>query len=206
MHSVYEINPRRRRKNQRGERRWRPAAGRRAAGFRKRSAERRGGCASPPLLPLPGFRLQAKRVLRCLASIGDFARRFAATSPASDRSITYAHILPSASSPAMAKIVGFAPPPRLTASLCSSLPPLCPAAGLHLYTRCIHLYTLFTSVDVYRRKRLYTSVRLRRLLDAVFYFLGGEAAPLVLLSVNPCSNTGSGFPSESGLKNCRTAR
>lgn len=206
MHSVHEINPRQRRKKQRGERRWRPAAWRRAAGFRKRSAERRGGCASPPLLSLPVFRLRAKRVLRCLASIGDLARCFAPTSPASDRSITYAHILPSASRPAMTKIVGFAPPPRLTASLCSSLPPLCQAAGLHLYTRCIHLYTLFTSVDVYGRKRLYTFVRLRRLLKVVFYFLGGEATLLVPLSVNPCSNTGSGFPNESGLKNCRTVR
>ena len=139
MHSVHGNKPSPEAKATKGRASGEPAAGRRAAGFRKRSAERRGGCASPPLLPQPGFRLRAKRVLRCLAAFADLARRFAPTSPGSDRSITYAHILPSASSPAVAKIVGSAPPPRLTASLCSSLPPLCPAAGLYLLTRCIHL-------------------------------------------------------------------
>lgn len=132
MHSVYGDKPPAEPEESKGRSSREPAAGRRAAGFRKWSAERRGGCASPSLLPLPGFRLRSKRVLRCLAAFADLARRFAPTSPGSDRSITYAHILPSASSPAMAKIVGSAPPPRLTASLCSSLPPLCPAAGLHL--------------------------------------------------------------------------
>lgn len=132
MHSVYGDKPSPEAKESKGRASQEPAARRRAAGFRKRSAERRSGCASPPLLPLPGFRLRAKRVLRCLAAFADLARRFAPTSPGSDRSITYAHILPSASSPAMAKIVGFAPPLRLTASLCSSLLPLCLAAGIHL--------------------------------------------------------------------------
>lgn len=42
--------------------------------------------------------------------------------------------------------------------------------------------------------------------NIVFYFLGGEATFFLSLSVNPCSNTGSGFPSKSGLKNCRTRR
>lgn len=42
--------------------------------------------------------------------------------------------------------------------------------------------------------------------NIVFYFLGGDATFFLPLSDDPCSNTGSGFPNKSGLKNCRTAR
>lgn len=58
----------------------------------------------------------------------------------------------------------------------------------------------------YVRKQLYTFVRLRRLQIRVFYFLGGKAALHVPLSANPCSNTGSVFPTKPLITAYRPAR
>ena len=138
MHNEYEINPRRSRKNQRGERQESPPPGGGRQAFA--SGQQRGGAAALRLLfchcPASGFGQKSASVSRCVRRprpplCADLARL---------RSLDHLRThLPYASSPAIAKFVGSAPPPRLTASLCYSLPPLCPAAGLHLSTRCIHL-------------------------------------------------------------------